>query len=242
MMIVLSSLQKTGIKDIIPLTDCYTFLSLPVQRIWLYINVSLRENFTYFPCSLLPCSGIANRLLNTFLKVLFKMNSKWISTFCTEVHINNKSHLELHSYHRLKPLIGISPEDNKINILYGIWNISLVKSCFISTSCFLFVQHIYQRTQVLRIAWDLRPKLLLYLLKFFLCHFHCHFHYHPPPFHHRHHHHFLHLLNFLFYNHRQFSQFVLHCRHQNHHPYHYHHALPHHHDHHYRHFCHYHQL
>lgn len=153
----------------------------------------------------------------------------------------NKSHLELHSYHRLKPLIGISPEDNKINILYGIWNISLVKSCFISTSCFLFVQHIYQRTQVLRIAWDLRPKLLLYLLKFFLCHFHCHFHYHPPPFHHRHHH-FLHLLNFLFYNHRQFSQFVLHCRHQNHHPYHYHDALPHHHDHHYRHFCHYHQL
>lgn len=109
---------KTGIKDIIPLTDCYTFLSLPVQRIWLYINVSLRENFTYFPCSLLPCSGIANRLLNTFLKVLFKMNSKWISTFCTEVHINNKSHLELHSYHRLEPLIGISPEDNKINIQY----------------------------------------------------------------------------------------------------------------------------
>ena len=115
MMTALSSLQTTGIKDIILLTDCYTFLSLPVQRIWLYINVSLREIFTYFPCSLLPCSEIAKRLLNTFLKVLFKMNGKWISTSCFKRYILiNKSHLEIPFLSQTKTIREVYPEPNNI--------------------------------------------------------------------------------------------------------------------------------
>ena len=120
MMIVLSSLQTTGIKDIIPLTDCYTFLSLPVQRIWLYINVSLREIFTYFSCSLLPRTEIAKRLLDTFLEVLFKMNSKRISISCTERYILiNKSHLEIN----YSILIRLKPQKSLLNTTKLIYNI-----------------------------------------------------------------------------------------------------------------------